>query len=85
MSVETLRALLQPPELTRTDFALLTGTEVEFVVPAVPLMVYRNGLLQREDIDYSVVMVDSSARVRFEPFAPAIGDLISVIHLEPSP
>ncbi len=72
VSIEQLREGLVEQ---RTDFPLLTADLAEFQVPGEVTNVFRNGLLQREGIDYSVV---GGVAVRFEPISPIAGDLVTV-------
>jgi hypothetical protein len=72
ISIEQLREGLIEQ---RTDFPMLPSDQSEFQVPGEVTNVYRNGLLQREGIDYSIV---GGVAVKFEPISPVAGDLVTV-------
>lgn len=76
VTIEQLRAALKitVPKAERIDFPILAAPVAEFEVTGAVKAVYRNGLLQREGVDY----VLNPGAVRFEPFPTAAGDLITV-------
>jgi len=74
VSIDQLREALRLTEVQRVDFPILAAPVSELEMRGTVLQVYRNGLLQREGVDYSL----TSAGIRFEPFPTAAGDLITV-------
>lgn len=77
VTLDQLRAALDldVPTQERIDFPILSSPVADFDVSGRVLQVYRNGLLQREGVDYSL----TSKGIKFGPFPTATGDLITVI------